>query len=230
MSDEPSAPARTSFKQLKIEHYLERAEEYCRMGRYQTARKTIQRIYAIDPENMEGRHLDKRLETTMKLLSNGNGNGHGHVFSGSNGNGTQPESFVLPRRRRDEIVLVVDQDEQLLVTLTDGLLKAGFQAISAGDCDEAVEILGSVKPHAVVSEVNFQNGPAGLDLFTLIRTHPVLNTIPFLFLATRIDREVLIAGKRFGVNDFITKPLDVDVVVASLLRSFTGRTQPAGTN
>jgi DNA-binding response OmpR family regulator len=41
--------------------------------------------------------------------------------------------------------------------------------------------------------------------------------MPFLFLATRIDRDTLIAGKRLGVSDFVLKPLDDDLVIASIL-------------
>ncbi|HCV42607.1 MAG TPA: hypothetical protein DGH68_03915 [Bacteroidetes bacterium] len=69
----------------------------------------------------------------------------------------------------------------------------------------------------VVSEVNFENGSLGYDLYLWIRTNIGTERLPFLFLATRIDRDTLIAGKRLGVSDFILKPLDEDLVVASVL-------------
>jgi DNA-binding response OmpR family regulator len=131
------------------------------------------------------------------------------------------------RHRRNELVLIVDQDERVLTSLTSTLRKHGFRAAGAGSYDEAREAISEYKPDMVVSEVNFENGSVGYDLYLWIRTSVDTGELPFLFLATRIDRDTLIAGKRLGVNDFVLKPLDEELVVASILNCLS-RTRKNG--
>jgi DNA-binding response OmpR family regulator len=119
--------------------------------------------------------------------------------------------------KRSELVLVVDQDERILMSLATSLRKYGFTALGAASFDEAVEAITRYAPSMIISEVNFEKGPVGFDLYLWIRNNGMLSTIPFLFLATRITRDMLIAGKRMGVDEFIVKPLDEEVVMASVL-------------
>jgi DNA-binding response OmpR family regulator len=125
--------------------------------------------------------------------------------------------------RRSEIVLVVDQDERVLQSLTTSLRKQGYRSLGAATYEEALEILELLLPDVVVSEVNFAAGPRGMDLFMWMRNNIRTAGIPFLFYAARIDREILIAGKRFGVEDFILKPSDDEVVTASIKNALVRR-------
>lgn len=202
-----------SFKQAKIEHYLQRAEDHLQMARYTTALSTLRTVYQLDPENSAAKSLQKRVEYFVSSLVSSK--------AGST-NGKQQ------RRRRDELVLIVDQDERVLTSLTSSLRKYGFGAIGAGSYEEAVEAIARFMPDMVVSEVNFENGSVGYDLYLWIRTNIRTQELPFLFLATRIDRDTLIAGKRLGVTDFVLKPLDEDLVMASIMNCLT-RTKRNGT-
>jgi PleD family two-component response regulator len=196
-----------SFHQAKIEHYLQRAEEYLQMARYTRALKTIHTVFALDEDSAAGKSLQKRVEFYLDAI----GQSRRRLESG---NGA-PSSRT--RSKRQELVMIIDQDERVLTTLVSGLRKYGFEAIAAAGYEEAVETLINYKPDLVVSEVNFENGPVGFDLFLWVRTNIATQQIPFLFLATKIDRDTLIAGKRLGVNDFIMKPLDEDLVTASVI-------------
>jgi hypothetical protein len=43
---------REIYVQAKTEHYLERAEECCAMGRYPAARRAIEQVFALkDPDD-----------------------------------------------------------------------------------------------------------------------------------------------------------------------------------
>ncbi len=193
-----------SFKQAKIEHYLQRAEEHLQMARYTTAFNALKTVYHLDSENAAARSLQKRIEYFVSTLVPGKSDtGNGHE--------------VVRKRHRDELVFVVDQDEHVLTSLTSTLRKYGFRTIGAGSYNEAIEAMSIYRPDMVVSEVNFEDGSVGYDLYLWIRTNIATREMPFLFLATRLDRDTLIAGKRLGVTDFILKPLDEDLVVASIL-------------
>jgi PleD family two-component response regulator len=198
-----TAPA-LDFRRAKAEHYLERAQELVGMGRILAARKPLELLFSLDPSNSMGRLLAREVERTFgSLIRPGEDTSAGE---GTNG-----------RSRRTELVMIVDQDERLLGKLAGSLRRFGFRVVSAGGYQEAVDMLGSVTPQVILSEVNFENGSVGFDLYLMVRTTARLQSVPFLFLATRVDRETLIAGKRLGVNDFITKPLDPEVVHASIV-------------
>jgi PleD family two-component response regulator len=206
-----------SFRQAKLEHYLQRAEDFLQMARYRPALRALTSVYRLDQNNSSARSLQKRIEYYIEASKNRTVDGH--VF-GTNGDRL--------RRRRKELILLVDQDERVLTSLTSTLRKHGFGATGASSYDEAVEAIAEFAPDMIVSEVNFENGSVGYDLFLWVRTNARTGAMPFLFLATRIDRDTLIAGKRLGVSDFVLKPLDDELVVASILNCLA-RTRRNGT-
>lgn len=146
--------------------------------------------------------------------SGGNGNGHGGNGGSNQGNGNG-NGHAGHFAHLDKLAVVVDQDERLLAHLATEMPRHGYRLAGAASFEEATEILSLVSPDIVVSEVNFDVGSRGFDLFLWLRTHNVLAQTPFIFQATRIDSDVLLAGKRFGVDDFLLKPVDGAVLAAS---------------
>jgi PleD family two-component response regulator len=202
---------RETYHQAKIEHFVRRATEFVRMGRYPQARKTVEAILVMDPSNGDGQALRSQIELTLEELTHrhgGNGNGNG------NGNG---------HAKRGELVLCVDQDERVLTSLGTTFRRHGFRSMGAASYDEATEVLVGHVADVVVSEVNFEAGPRGFDLFLWMRSNPSYREIPFLFHAIHIDRDILIAGKRFGVDDFIVKPADGEVIAAAVAQTLSRR-------
>lgn len=200
---------RESFRRAKIEHFTERAEEFVQMARFGEARRTLDRVITLDPGNEVVHVLRKTIEERFRCMTE-RSNG-----ISSNGDGL--------KTRRHDLVMIVDQDEHLLTCLTDTLTRSGFQVIGAGSYEEAVEALGTVKPDIILSEVNFAQGSRGFDLYLWLRTNSTFTDTPFMFLAARVDRDTLIAGKRFGVDDFILKPVDNEVVTASIVNCLNRR-------
>ncbi|HXX62539.1 MAG TPA: response regulator [Bacteroidota bacterium] len=203
-----------AFRRAKIDHFLQHAREYVDMGRYLVALKTLDTVFTLDSANVDGKDLKNQIESTVTRL----------LHRRENGNGAQPsEERQAGRSRRSDLVLIVDQDERLLTSLGATLRKYGFLAVGASSYEEAVETFTVTRPEVVISEVNFESGPKGFDLYLWLKTNSGSDDLPFLFLATRIDRDTLIAGKRFGVDDLILKPVDDDVVIASVINCLSRR-------
>lgn len=212
---EDSIPASVynSFRRAKLDHYLEHTEDLVRMSRFQAALSKLKTVFRVEPNYKPGLALQQRIEQSLGELSFSEYHPtNGHQFRSS---------------KRGELILVVDQDERVLTLLTESMHKYGFAALGAANFNEAIEALGKFRPGLIISEVNFENGPVGFDLYFWIRNNTELSTTPFLFLATRVTREMLIAGKRMGVDEFIVKPLDEEVVMASVLNSLTRRKKKA---
>lgn len=203
-----------AFRRAKVDHFLQHARDYIDMGRYLAAMKALEMVFSLDRGNRDGEEIRAALEESMARMLNRSKNGSA---------ATKVDEAHPGKMRRMELVMVVDQDERLLASLTSTLHRYGFMAIGASSYEEAVETYSRAKPDVVISEVNFETGPRGFDLYLWLKTNaPSLNH-PFLFLATRIDRDTLIAGKRFGVDDLIMKPVDDDVVIASVINCLSRR-------
>jgi CheY-like chemotaxis protein len=209
--NETTLTAVEEFRKAKIEHFLALARDEVAMGRILAARGPVGQALAMNGSEEEGlalkREIDEAITQLARRANHGSSNGHGS-------NGT-------PKSRRRELIMLVDQDEQLLGTLACSFRRYGFTVVSAVSYDEAVESITLFPPDVIISEVNFASGSKGFDLFRWTRTNIAVNSPLFFFLATRIDRETVIAGKRFGVEELIAKPVDNEVVVTSVVSALT---------
>lgn len=191
------------FRLAKVEHYLGRADELCRMARYGAAREALERVLTLDRNNATAVSLGEEIDRRVRHLTD-------------RANGSAGEESANGRRSRGGLVLVADQDEHMLLTVVESLTRNGFEPVGAGTYDEALQVLTLFRPDAIVSEINFEGGPQGFELFHQVKSGAGGNGLPFIFLAATVDRELLIAGKRFGVDDFLLKPVDGEVVSASV--------------
>jgi PleD family two-component response regulator len=201
-----------AFRRAKVDHFLQHVRDYTDMGRYLAGLKTLDTVFGLDASNEEGMLLKGAIDDLVAHILKRTTNGKREKADGTEG-----------RRRRSDLVMIVDQDERLLISLTGTLRRYGFMAIGASSYEEALETFSMFRPEVVISEVNFETGPKGFDLYLWLKTNAGNQDVPFLFLATRIDRETLIAGKRFGVDDLIMKPVDDDVVIASVINCISRR-------
>jgi len=75
--------------------------------------------------------------------------------------------------------------------------------------------------------------PNGFEVRRLMSQDPQLASIPFIFLTARTDTADRVNGIRGGADDYITKPFDVDVVLAhikAVLRRTEKNSQPEKAN
>lgn len=199
------------FRRAKAEHYLEHAQACIGMSRFSAAKDAVMKVAELLPDSDAHRELARAISERLERLKHP-GNGYDHAHQGR----------VTPRERT-ATVLLVDQDERVLTSLSHTLQREGIETVGASSLDEAVAALTLVHPDVIVSEVNFESGPEGLELFQRVRSNETLSTTSFVFLAARLDHDILVAGKRFGVDDFIAKPADDDLVVASIRNCITRR-------
>jgi CheY-like chemotaxis protein len=129
------------------------------------------------------------------------------------------ESGLLREVRKNRVrgtVLVVEDNEKSLLELAQTLRSNSFAVIAAANVEEGLATLETVSPDIVLSEISFQSGPAGFDLFEFIRATPATQQTPFLFMSSDVDRTTRIIGKRLGVDDFVLKPIDYELLIGTL--------------
>jgi len=117
-------------------------------------------------------------------------------------------------------ILVVDDVAQNIKLLKDVLEVKGYHVATAFSGQEALDQLESVDPDLVLLDV-VMPGISGLDVCREIRSRPGMALLPVV-LVTALDSSAdRIAGIDAGADDFLSKPVDLQELLArvgSLLR------------
>lgn len=137
------------------------------------------------------------------------------------------ESSLLKEVRKNKVrgtILVVDPDDASLLTLSQVLRSNHYAVIAAATLDEALASIKQVTPDVILSEVKFGDGSLGFDLFEFIRATPATQRAPFIFISSSLERTSLLIGKRMGVDDLLTKPVDPELLLATITGALLRRT------
>ncbi len=114
-------------------------------------------------------------------------------------------------------LLIVDDDLMLLQSLSDMMSTCDYQVITAPDIKTALEKLQSIRVDLILSDIKF--GPNELDgfqFFKSVQEQPHLRNIPFLFMSSLQDGVIIRSGVQLGVDDYITKPMDPELLIATI--------------
>jgi CheY-like chemotaxis protein len=115
------------------------------------------------------------------------------------------------------VVLLVD-DEPLVARLhARAITTAGFEAHVAHDGEMALDMLASLKPALILTDVNMP-GMSGFAFGALAREHGY--TKPIILLSGDDHVRLLIEGLRVGIDDFLVKGTGF-ATIAALLRFWT---------
>lgn len=112
-------------------------------------------------------------------------------------------------------ILIVDDYPTILDALTVALEPRGHQVLTAGDGVSALSLLDQNPVDLILTDVAMPR-LNGLDLYRQVKTsvRPELVLTPVILLSARsLDSDIRFA-KAFGVDDYLTKPLNVDDVLA----------------
>lgn len=118
--------------------------------------------------------------------------------------------------RERALILCVEDEPDLRADIIDELRASGHDAIGADDGRSALETLGKVRPDLILCDITMP-GMNGYDLLKTVRAHRAdLDDVPFVFLTALDEREAVISGKRAGADDYLVKPIDFDLMLASI--------------
>lgn len=110
-------------------------------------------------------------------------------------------------------ILLVDDDRLVLATLTQGLLKAGFNVSTAESVDEAENILASgERPDLIILDVRMP-GRDGLELAERLRS---LDNISFILLTAYCDREIIDQATAYGALGYLVKPIETKQLIPAI--------------
>jgi EAL domain-containing protein (putative c-di-GMP-specific phosphodiesterase class I)/DNA-binding response OmpR family regulator len=110
-------------------------------------------------------------------------------------------------------VLVVDDDPSIRALFVLALRRAGLEAIEAASGELALQTLDRTAVSVVLCDVGMP-GMNGLQVVQAIRARPESATLPVILVTGSGDDHSVIAGLEAGADDYLTKPVRLDELIA----------------
>jgi len=116
-------------------------------------------------------------------------------------------------------ILYIDDEPDLLKEVTDELQAAGFSVLSAKNGKEGLGLILKHRPDLTLCDIQMPDMD-GLQLLQKIRSHQSsFPDMPFIFVTAFSSRDKMIDGLESGVDDYLTKPVDFEVLIAKIRSS-----------
>jgi|GEM_PF-1521320 CheY-like chemotaxis protein len=112
-------------------------------------------------------------------------------------------------------ILCVEDEADLRSDICEELVAAGYTVDEASNGREALDLLRERRFDLVLCDVTMPQ-MSGLELLRRVRQEPSLGDLPFVFLTALAGRQDIIAGKAAGVDDYLTKPIDFDLMLITI--------------
>ncbi len=107
-------------------------------------------------------------------------------------------------------ILVVDDEPQITRVLRTTLSGQGFSVRTAGDGDEALEVMRTWTPDLVITDLSMPN-LNGLELCRKLRTK---SQVPIIVLSVRGEEKIKVEALDAGADDYVTKPFNMNELLA----------------
>lgn len=113
------------------------------------------------------------------------------------------------------VILCVEDERDLRADICEELVTAGYDVVEADNGAQALEQLRAKRIDLVLCDITMPK-MSGLELLQQVRLEPGLRALPFVFLTALAGRRDIIAGKAAGVDDYLTKPIDFDLMLITV--------------
>jgi DNA-binding response OmpR family regulator len=115
-----------------------------------------------------------------------------------------------PRRK----ILCIEDDRETAALIAEELTDRGYDVVVAHDGQQGFSAILRTMPDLVLCDISMpvMTGFEVLERLTAIM--PRFGNMPFVFLTALTDRDDELKGRRLGADDYVTKPIDFDVLGA----------------
>lgn len=112
-------------------------------------------------------------------------------------------------------ILVVDDDPNIVKLTSVVLSRAGYEVRSCASAPEALDILQVFVPDLIISDISMPHMSGG-EFLQHVRSQEELAHIQFVFLSSHSDPAQIRQGMNLGADDYLTKPLKNDDLLAAV--------------
>ncbi len=134
----------------------------------------------------------------------------------------------MPQTANKPTIALVDDDRNILASVSLALEAEGFEVRTYGDGDEALSGLAQHPPQLAVLDIKMPR-LNGMELLQKLRQPGTTEHIPVIFLTSKDEEVDEIMGLAMGADDYIKKPFSQRLLIErirALLRREQARQQP----
>jgi DNA-binding response OmpR family regulator len=118
-------------------------------------------------------------------------------------------------------ILCIEDDHETAALIAEELVERGYEVGVAHDGREGFAAILKNAPDLVLSDISMPL-MSGFDLLErLTALAPRFGNMPFVFLTALTDRNDELKGRQLGADDYVTKPIDFDVLDAIIKARLT---------
>jgi len=119
-------------------------------------------------------------------------------------------------------ILCIDDERETASLIAEDLEERGYRLSVAHSAQAGMAIILRDTPDLVLSDVTMP-GMSGFDLLGEVTAHwPSLPRMPFIFLTALADRDSELRGRQLGADDYVSKPVDFDMLHAIIAARLAG--------
>lgn len=123
------------------------------------------------------------------------------------------------KKKNAPAILIVDDaasNRQLLTSM----FEAHYRVNECGSGQDALDMLKTELFDVVILDI-MMPGMNGLDVLKKIRARQETHDLPVILISAMSDSRDVVRGLKMGANDYITKPIDVNIVMARVSTQIT---------
>ncbi|WFE74961.1 response regulator [Roseinatronobacter sp. S2] len=114
------------------------------------------------------------------------------------------------------LILCCEDEPQLLRDISDELQGAGYRVVEARNGAELLARLHDCAPDLVLCDIMMPEVDGYGVLARFRRDFPRLAHVPLVFLSALSMTDAVIRGKRAGADDYLTKPIDYELLLSTI--------------
>jgi len=119
-------------------------------------------------------------------------------------------------------IVCVEDDRETAALIAEELVDRGYDVTVAHDGREGLSAILRVMPDLVLSDISMPV-MSGFELLdSLIALAPRFSKMPFIFLTALTDRDNELKGRQLGADDYVTKPIDFEMLAAIINARLAG--------
>ena len=113
-------------------------------------------------------------------------------------------------------ILCVEDDDEMASLIAEQLADRGYEVAVTYDGRDGLTSILKNPPQLVLADVSMPVMSGFQLLERLTALEPRFENMPFIFLTALADRDSALRGWHLGADDYVTKPVDFDVLAAQI--------------
>jgi CheY-like chemotaxis protein len=121
-------------------------------------------------------------------------------------------------------ILCVEDEQEIRENISEILRDEGFQVLEAADGKSGYESFLKDNPDLIISDIMMPDVD-GYGFLKLVRESSKNSDVPFILLSALGQKESIIKGADLMANEYLTKPIDFDILIAKIREKTTNSTR-----